>query len=329
MQKNKKLNDITLIQVIATGLIVFSHSVASSILYPDATGTAVAVIQNAGLVAFMWCAGFLMARTDAIKKYGYKRYIAKRFIRLMIPFFVIQLLMLFPKILIAKMIGQPAELSLPALIHSFLYPREGILPHLWFLPTLMLLCVISPVLQRAAENKARWIIALAVAAGLAYFPLNTNFICLGDVKNYLFWYLLGIGCAMPRRIDTLKNISAKFTWVMLPIILAGWIVLITFAGHSCKFLSGLLSLFLLITASSKFAGDGIQHIGRYTFPIYILSLPIQNIVEIFAGRFGMGWPAATAVMFAAGVLIPLIMALCVNKFEEKNNLKIISRCIGL
>lgn len=329
MQMNKRLNYITLMQVIATAFIVLSHSVASSITYPSATGTVVAVIQNMGLTAFMWCSGYLMVKTDAVKKYGYKQYIRKRFIRLMIPFLVIQLLMLFPKILIARIIGQSADMSLPGIIHAFFYPREGILPHLWFLPTLMLLCIISPLLQKIARNKFRWGIVLVAAVALIYFPLDTNILCLNDAKNYLFWYFLGIGSAMYLEIDALKKLSNRGACVIFSTLLMSWSVLIFFTGSGCKIFSGMLSLILLLAISLKFEWGGVQRVGRYTFPIYILSLPIQNIVEICAGRFSLGWPAATALMFITGFLIPLLLASCVNKIESKCNLKLISRCIGL
>ena len=74
LRKYERLNYITWMQFIATVLIVLSHSVASSISYPGMTETFVAGIQTVGLTAFMWCSGFLMVRTDAIKKCGYKRY---------------------------------------------------------------------------------------------------------------------------------------------------------------------------------------------------------------------------------------------------------------
>lgn len=130
LRKSERLNYITWMQLIATVLIVLSHSVASSIFYPGVTGTFVVGIQTVGLTVFMWCFGFLVVRTDAIKKYGYKRYIKKRFIRLMIPFVVIQILTFFPKTSIAGIMGQSSDMSLYGIVHSFLYPREGILPHL-------------------------------------------------------------------------------------------------------------------------------------------------------------------------------------------------------
>ena len=329
LRKSERLNYITWMQLIATALIVLSHSVASSISYPGMTGTFVAVTQTVGLTAFMWCSGFLLVRTDAIKKYGYKRYIKKRFIRLMIPFVVIQILMFFPKTWIAGIMGQSSDISLYGIVHSFLYPREGILPHLWFLPTLMLLCLISPILQSVSENKVRWVIVLVVTVVLTYCPLETNVLCIRDVKNYLFWYLLGIGSALHFEIDDLTNISNKVSYALLMILFASWSVLIFFTGNDGRLGSGLLSLSFLLLISSKIEWGGVRRIGRYTFPIYILSLPIQNAVEILVGKIGTVWPVATALIFVTGFIIPLLLACCVNRIENKSNLKIISRCIGL
>ena len=69
LRKSERLNYITWMQLIATALIVLSHSVASSISYPGITGTFVAVTQTVGLTAFMWCSGFLLVWTDAIRNY--------------------------------------------------------------------------------------------------------------------------------------------------------------------------------------------------------------------------------------------------------------------
>lgn len=329
LHKSERLNYITLMQVIATALIVLSHSVASSIAYPDITGTIVAVIQNVGLTVFMWCSGFLMVRTDAIRKYGYKRYIGKRFIRLMIPFFVVQLLMFFPKVLIARAVGQTLDVGLYGIVHSFLYPREGILPHLWFLPTLILLCLISPLLQSISENKVRWMIALVISAALIFCPLDTNILCICDVKNYIFWYLLGIGSAQHLTIEYLKKIPNRIYYVLLIAAFVSWCGLVFFSGNGSRVVSGLLSLLFLLLISLKSEWGEVQSIGRYTFPIYILSLPIQNIVEIFSRELDAVWPIATILMFITGFMLPFLLAYCVDKVKNKCNLKIISRCIGL
>lgn len=272
LRKYERLNYITWMQFIATVLIVLSHSVASSISYPGMTETFVAGIQTVGLTAFMWCSGFLMVRTDAIKKCGYKRYIKKRFIRLMIPFVVIQILMFFPKTLIAGIMGQSSDMSLYGIVHCFLYPREGILPHLWFLPTLMLLCLIAPILQSVSENKVGWIIGLAVTVALTYCPLATNVLCIRDVKNYLFWYLLGIGSAIHLRIDDLKKISSKVSYVLLLILFASWSILIFFTGSDGRLVSGLLSLSFLLLSSSKIEwGGGTTYRKIYISDIHIIA----------------------------------------------------------
>ena len=189
----------------------------------------------------MWCSGFLLVRTDAIKK-------------------------------IAGIMGQSSDISLYGIVHSFLYPREGILPHLWFLPTLMLLCLISPILQSVSENKVRWVIVLVVTVVLTYCPLETNVLCIRDVKNYLFWYLLGIGSALHLEIDDLKNISNKVSYALLIILFASWSVSIFFTGNDGRLGSGLLSLSFLLLISSKIEwGGGTAYRKIYIPNIHIIA----------------------------------------------------------
>ena len=138
-------------------------------------------------------------------------------------------------------------------------------------------------------------------------------LCIRDVKNYLIWYLLGIGSALHFEIDDLKNISNKVSYALLIILFASWSVLIFFTGNDGRLGSGLLSLSFLLLISSKIEWGGYS----------------VSAVEILVGKLGTVWPVATALMFITGFIIPLLLACCVNRIENKSKLKMISRCIGL
>ena len=326
---NKRINYITSMQIMATAIIVLSHSVVSTIQYPHGTGTIIALLQKAGLTAFMWCSGFLLVKTDSIKRYGYKLYLHRRFIRLMVPFFVVQIIMLFPKVLISRFIGQPIDISIYSFVHSFIYPREGILPHLWFLPTLMLLCIISPVLLWLSDTGIKWVFTLILFALLILVPLETNILCINDAKNYLFWYFLGVGSATYFDVYRLKDLSKILSGIVIIFI----VLLISglfFLQKDLGFMIGILTLPVLLFLSINCAWGGVEQvIGQYTFPIYILSLPVQNIVEIIAGKLRIDWLAASILMFVSGIAVPVLLAALTKKLEGKMHLRIVSRCIGL
>lgn len=324
---SKKLKFILLIQIIGTILIVLSHSVSQYTQYPSETGTVVRIIQSMGLTAFMWCSGYLLIYTDSLHRKGYLEYIKTRIIRLMLPYFVIQLVMLVPKIMIAKTQGSTVSLDI---LHYFLYPREGILPHLWFLPTLMILCILSFVFDKVTDSIVRSACALVIAAILVLLPHITNILAIDDVRQYMFWYALGIVTAKYMKVEKLQKYFSK--WYMgIAVLLYVLIELVVPISQVKWILCGLCSLSLLlfigITLEGRNTGGG--YCSKYTFPVYILSLPAQNVVEVFMRRVNANWMISTLLMFAIGVIIPIFLAIIVERIEKNKRVKILSNCIGM
>jgi len=235
--------------------------------------------------------------------------------------------MLIPKFLISRLTGGAMDLSLRGVLHSFLYPREGILPHLWFLPTLMILCLLSFLLVLAAKNKLiRWFV-LVGAAVLMFLPSVPNVLCLNDVKLYLFWYFLVIFTAVMFCEKTMKKLKN----VIVAVVAVVFYILFCFVDHItlADTFKGLCSIVFLLSIGmfvGRIAGDSF---GKYTFPIYILSLPVQNIVEVLLSRIGMHWSVTTLTMLILGIALPYLIAVVVRSMEKNWKYKPISRCIGL
>ena len=197
MSKKAKVQFISAMQIIGMILIVLSHSISQYASYPPNVGMFVQMIQQAGLTAFMWCSGYLFIYTGSVERYGYKKYIFMRAERLLIPHVVISLLMLAPKALVAKM--QDSTLSVNVL-HGFLCPRDGILPHLWFLPTLMIICLVAPIIQKGIISRKTACASLILLMCVAILPGIRNVLSINDVKTYLFWFTLGAVVAKYKNI---------------------------------------------------------------------------------------------------------------------------------
>lgn len=325
MLRSEKLGFISFVQIIGMLLIILSHSISKYAVYPQFIGGFVQAIQLAGLTAFMWCSGYLLVYNDSLKRYGYHKYMSKRVLRLMLPYVVIQLIMVGPKILVEKFMGM-APISVD-IIHCFLYPREGILPHLWFLPALTIICALAPILSWGIKTKTKSIITLLVLMTLLFVPSIPNILAVDDVRKYLFWFVLGMIVAKYVRIEKLQ---IKMVSLLCIPIYIGSFLLIEFSKMKwliCDLctLWGLVEIGML--CNNRFSK--IISLSKYTFPIYILSLPIQNIVEIVAGRFCAGGLVSTIAMFLAGLIVPLLIAMVVEKFERRFDKKICSICIGL
>ena len=142
--QNNRIEWITYAQLLAMILITFSHSFSGKIVNPSWSGLAIQISQSIGLTVFMFVSGYLMEETHQIEKYGYFRFVARRAKRLLIPFFCMQIIMLLPKYLLD---ANKDAYTFSNIFHGFLFPREGILPHLWFLLVLFIICLLLPLLR--------------------------------------------------------------------------------------------------------------------------------------------------------------------------------------
>ena len=101
-----------------------------------------------------------MKKTNNIEKYVIKKYLFKRLIRLLIPYVVLQLVIILPKFLIGKVSNKNYDLFFLEIIKFSYLPREEILPHLWFLPTLMIFSTLTSSLIKINSNKIWKIVIL-------------------------------------------------------------------------------------------------------------------------------------------------------------------------
>lgn len=312
-------------------LIVLSRSVPSTASAESWMTRITPYLQLGGLPVFMTLSGFLVSYTKQLEKYGYKGFIIRRTVRLLTPYFVVSVLMLIPKFLIGKFTGISISLRVSDIIYQLLTPREGILPHLWFLLTLWILCLAIPLLRIGMKNKWTSLGLAVITLVLIFLPKATNVCAIGDVQIYVFWFCLGLFLG-EKQIDLskVKLISA----ILLAIVAVGYLF-IRLLWEQNKYSWFLYSMICLIAVVSlaKYAERPLEKwcgfIGKYSFAIYILSLPIQNIADIFLERFGISSILSYSVLFLIGLLLPIGIAIIVDLIDHKIGNKCFGTIIGL
>ena len=224
-KQGERLAFITIAQVFSMLLIVLSHFVpigASGLM-----ATIVPYLQLCGLPVFMTLSGFLVSYTNQLEKYGYQKFVIRRSIRLLVPYFTISILMLLPKFMIGSITGTQVSLKITDVLYQLIAPREGILPHLWFIVTLWILCLIVPVFQIAIRNRFSLVATLVITLAMVFIPKATDVCALGDVQIYAFWFLLGL--ILGKKHDNLSEYRAAI--YVMPIIAGGGISLFGFYGN--------------------------------------------------------------------------------------------------
>ncbi len=334
VESQKKIEWITVVQIISMALIVAHHSISKYCEYPSYISEAHTTFGRAGAVAFMFASGYLLSKNNSIKKYGYAKYLKKRAVRLLTPYVVIQLALFLPKSLIAHMTDGLSSSMFGELFNIFLRPSYAVCPHLWFLPALFILNAISPALFRTIKNKLVCITFL-----LAYFIISNikvpygEFITIFEIKLYLIWYALGVAFARYEPFALLfKNQNVRRFIVLLSLFLFVVIERIT-NKTEYRNLGGIVYVFSLLALIglgielSRFRFN-LDRLGKFTFPVYILSLPIQNVFETLGKTYVNSWIATTLIMFASGLVFPVVVTRLVKFFESFTKTRALSLCIG-
>lgn len=69
--------------------------------------------------------------------------------------------------------------------------------------------------------------------------------------------------------------------------------------------------------------------GRYSFTIYILSIPVKNIVDIVMNRLGVSEYISYVSLFILGLIVPIGIGVVVEMVDRKIGKKIFGNLIGL
>ncbi len=322
----KEIKFISYMQVAGTILVALSHSFSGGLGLPAGVLVFVKLIQWAALTSFMWCSGYLFAANEPAERYGIKKYYVGRLERLMLPYVFVSLVMLLPKILLGAANGKIVSTDAVKLLF---FPRESVLPHLWFLPTLMIISLLAPLFERIIKNKWGAAALAAVTIVLVILPEITGFLALDDVKKYTFWFVFGMITA--KSGGNASN-AVRVKWPLAAGAAISYVlILLTGLGENIKFLllcvcSLEIMLFLAETISEH---CGKLRIKKYTMVIYILSVPAQNAFEILLEKTGIrGWLGA-AVLFAVGVALPMATGAVVSKIFAERGKYFPGKLIGL
>ncbi|MBR2798172.1 MAG: acyltransferase [Clostridia bacterium] len=294
------------LQVLCMLLVVVHHCVPNSYSGPEVLERLLDTLHYPALAGFFLASGLFAGKW---RQDGWRVYLKKRFLRLMTPYFCINLLMLAPRYGASVLMGVQPDLSLEWLVLSLLDPHEeGIAPHLWFLPTLMIMSTMLPVLDvLVCGKRAPRLATLAVLLTLSLLPLTLpTLLCLDELKLYLFWFALGLAvgktwdirrflltnsCAMALGVTGSMLFAAQVAWPELPLTLFSTTV------------SGLLALLAACVPSRGTDALAAAFRGR-TFNIYVLSMCVQNMVEVLGALCHVPWAITALAMLILGLALP-------------------------
>lgn len=273
---------------------------------------------------FMFLSGYLLKYTTAHRqceiadiKLLKERYIYKRSIRLLLPYFVISSFSFIPKALLSAHALHPVDLSLGSYIHMLLYPQDNVIRFFWFLPTLFMINILSIILYKIRKKInvkiPIFIYAILLIILYEYNPIgHIEFLNLKDIPKYLIFFFAG--CLFFNYEKTLTH-ALKLSRLCICILLfMGYSIMIYYIPWDTPFIniiyafSGISFSYSLGLVYNKYNLKFLNHLYGSSYAIYLFSwYPLILIQSFLCERIKLPWLLWSAISVILQIYIPYIL----------------------
>ena len=314
-------------------MVILGHSFPLASPYPCEVANCVRFLYLFHMPLFVWCSGFLFAHTMQSHRLSLAHYMGKRAVKLLVPYFVISLFGLIPKIVASSVLNDTLNMDAISLIRAFLVPREGVWGHFWFLPMIFLMGTLGFLLDKFSKTTRAWVMVVLISFALSFFRYDVlQWFAVNDVLQYFMFYAGGVLCCrLTKSIDL-----CHWTYIVSAILLsiALFFMITSNAGliHARNTLIATFMIFAMVQWCKKI--DCRINVDRnsliaQTYQIFILSWPCQLVAGIAAERIiHLSWMAFIPLVFAIGVVAPMVILKLIYRLEEKTQTKYISFVLG-
>jgi fucose 4-O-acetylase-like acetyltransferase len=266
---------------------------------------------------FMYLSGYVVFLTGAarITPAQWPDFTRRRMYRLLLPFVLFGLVILFGKLVAADFIQVD---NLPVSVGQGLQglvwdtdssPAESV----WYLMVLFALSVLTPPLLWLLRGRVALLLVLALVLYLLPVP---HVMYLDRVARYMGFFLMG-GLAADAGESWLDFIDRYFGWALVALLVALSLSLTVFAAWNpdvALFVCGTLSMPALhgLVRQRHFATSSLLlTLGAYSFVIYLLNTPFIGLVKGAMLRV-LPWDGVNFLLYApvltvAGTLLPILL----------------------
>lgn len=320
---DKKISYIGFMQIIGPIFVVLGHSLngfeSRGVWYVFSKEW----IYLFHMPLFFLVSGYLLSFKGYLGKRSYSQFVFAKFKRLLIPYLVWNLLFWIPKFFAQNYISDSAPLNMAEVLKAFLFPRQNVWGHTWFLMGLFTVYLSAPLFQKIFQAKRLWISigAIIVCIVLYILPIDTEFFALSDLHKDLLFFV--IGCLLGQiETDTFaKRMKDYRIFFFIGAIVFSTLSLVWFEQTKplhfipCAFI---LLAFLSVFVSIKNLPVFLEKLSSYSFSIYITHWPVMITVRIVLYQILNCGVLLTAVsMSVLGYIIPILVIIMIRKLPLK------------
>lgn len=333
MKSHVELKYITLVQIVGCCLVILGHSFPFVTAYPSAVKVCIHFLYTFHMPLFVWCSGFLLALTMQSDRMSTAKYARKRAVKLLVPYFVISLIGLIPKLLASSVLNDNLNMDAVSIIRAFLVPRECVWGHFWFLPMILLIGILGFMVEKFSKKTTVWIMVVLASFALSFYQNDVlQWFAINDVLQFFMFFAAGVLCCRFTNNINFCHWSYIGSALLLSLVLFFSITSNALLIHTRDTLIAALMIFVIVQLCKKF--DNSINVNRnsliaQTYQIFILSWPCQLVAGIVIERILiLSWMAFIPIVFATGIVAPLILLKLTDWLELKTHTRYISFLLG-
>lgn len=310
-----KREDIINIRAIAILLVVFGHSI---IIYSEdwnVYSTTVdapffayckQIINMVQMPLFFSISGFCLLFTmNAGRQFHFMRFMFMKFKRIVIPFFFVAFFWLLPIRSFLHYPNYQNQNMLDIIFKDLLLGKDN--GHLWFLPTLFIMMLVSGFIGVLFDFGWKRDFVLTLASifffALPHFMLNEHNIYLLQFCNYYVFFVLGF------LIHRYERYLGKYPYIIAVFVFAASVFL-SLVIHAGVFVLSAFCVVSLYRIVPSFSCDFLRLISKDSMGIYLFHSPMIYISFTY-------WPDINpGLMFFINFIIFGGIAVCITEFAR-------------
>lgn len=239
---------------------------------------------------------------------------------------------MFSILALALKVAFPGEMtrrvgfSVNEIAHTYLYPYDNPFRELWFIATLFVFFLLTPLWRGLLKQKWMLWLGAAVLLMLHFFHPTTQLLCIDRVCSFAIWFYIGLVISKECLMD--KYLMPQ-PWLVLAVGAAIYVVsrfMDAGAVHSfVGVIGGITFSFGFALLADKYIPKLFCVFRNYTYQIFLMGILAQMAVKIAYRHISIPYVVAYIICILAGLYVPVI----VSKVIEKMNWKPLKLCVGL
>ena len=288
MEKQNNIKEVNYIKGIAILLVFIGHAATPSFLVrPYIYEFIVQLIYSMHMPLFFLVSGFLAYKITSMNlNKDYLSFLKNKFYRLGIPFLIISFITNAIIIVFKQLFAGPisVEVVIDMIKTIFLYPENGVMGALWFLYTLFIISIISPIIVKLP---LKLLIVVSLIFNI-FTPKDISFLAINRISFFLVYFLIGIYFRKyyeDNKSNIFKNISTfKRIFILIiasicnfsyAYIIANQISMQKYVIDILSFICGISGMVIVLMVIKKIKNTKICNVlsclGKYSIDIYIFS----------------------------------------------------------